>query len=120
MRDEGRRASIVTGLAAGVTVAAIETAGGGAVRPVAVVALVIAAAFGVGLRWGWAGWLGALAVALPVPGLHLGKHVLGLPDTIQPNTYDALVMMTLFHVALAGAGLAAGAVLGAALADDAG
>lgn len=109
---------VVTGVAAGVAVAAIETWGGGAVRPVVLVALLMAASLGLGLRWGWAGWPGALGAALPVPGLHVAKHVLGLPDFIQPDTYDALVMMALFDVALCGAGLAAGAVLRTALADE--
>jgi hypothetical protein len=113
-------AAVTTGFVAGVAVAAIEAWGGGAVRPVVIVALVIAAGLGVGLRWAWGGWPGALALAVPVPGLHMVRHVLGLPDTIQPNTYDAIVMMALFHAALAGAGLAAGAVLRAAVADEAG
>jgi len=31
-----------------------------------------------------------------VPAAHLAKHVLGLPDTLHPNTYRSIAMLTAF------------------------
>lgn len=94
----GRPAGLA-GLAAGCGIAAIEAwAAGGHVSPVAIVALLLAA-------------------AAPMPAVHLTKHLLGLPDTLQPNTLDSVVMMALFALAVSGAGLSGGALLRQAAAD---
>ena len=82
------------GLAAGLVVSAVDLyAAGGHVPPVVI-------------------------VALPLPAVHAFRHARGWPDTISPNTWDSIVMMALFALAVAGAGFAAGAVLRAAVADD--
>lgn len=107
------------GLVAGLAISAVELyAAGGHVPPVVIVALQIAASAAIGGLWGWSAWPGAIAVAAPMPAVHAIRHALGWPDTISPNTWDAIVMMALFAVAVAGAGFAAGAVLRAAIADD--
>jgi len=118
VKPSGSVVAAIVGLVAGLAVAVLESSGGGAVRPVVVVALLIVASLALGLRWGWAGWPGALAAALPVPVLHLARLVLGLPDVIRPGTLDAIAMMALFDVAVCGAGLAAGAVLRLAASND--
>ena len=112
-------ASFAAGLVAGLIVMAVDmSAAPWHVPPVAIVALQIVASVLLGALWGWTAWPGALAAALPMPLLHAVRFSLGLPDTISPNTVDAIVMMALFAGAVSGAGLAAGAVLRAASRDD--
>lgn len=118
MRPAGVAVPAAIGLAAGLAVALLESQQAGALRPVVVVVLLSAVALASGLRWGWAGWPGALAAALPVPALHLARLVIGLPDFIRPGTLDAITMMALFDLAVCGAGLAAGAVLRQAMSDE--
>ncbi len=111
--------SFTAGLAAGLIVMAVDMyAATWHVPPVAIVALQIVASVLLGVLWGWTAWPGAIAIAVPTPLLHAVRFSLGLPDTISPNTADAIVMMALFAGALSGAGLAAGAVLRAASRDD--
>lgn len=81
------------------------------------VALTLAAGLGLGALWHWRAWVGALAAGATVPAIHLAKHLAGLPDTIQPNTPDAIVMMTLFSVAVSGAGLCGGVLMRQAVGD---
>lgn len=112
-----RRAPAV-GFAAGLGIAAVDAgAVGGHISPVAIVAVLLAAGGVIGAVWGWRGWPGALAAAAPMPLLHLTRYLLGLPDTIQPNTFDSIAMMALFALAVAGAGLAGGAALRLAATD---
>ncbi len=108
-----------SGLGAGVGIAAVEAwAAGGHISPVVIVALLLASSGAIGAVWSWRGWPGAVsAAAAPMPLMHMTKHLLGLPDTIQPNTLDTIVMMALFALAVAGAGLAGGAALRQAATD---
>lgn len=111
--------SLAAGVAAGLIVMTVDMyAAAWHVPPVAIVALQIVASGLLGAVWGWAAWPGAIAIAVPMPLLHAVRSSLGLPDTISPNTADAIVMMALFAAAVSGAGLAAGAVLRAASRDD--
>lgn len=118
MTRAGRAASVAVGAGLGLAISAVDNlAAGGHVSPVVIVALLLAATAAIGGWAGWTGWPAALAVGLPVPGVHLVKHVLGLPDTIQPDTYDSIAMMALFSAAVAGAGFVAGALLRQAVSD---
>lgn len=115
----GSARATAVGLAAGIVVSAVELyAVGGHLPPVVIVALQIVVAAALGVVWGWTAWPGTLAAALPLPAVHALRHALGWPDTISPNTWDAITMMTLFALAVGGAGLAAGAIARAAFADD--
>ena len=110
-----------SGLGAGLGIAAVDAwARGGPINPVVIVALLLASSGAIGAVWGWRGWPGTLAAAAPMPLMHMAKHLLGLPDTIQPNTLDAIGMMALFALAVAGAGLAGGALLGEVVASESG
>ncbi|MFN7977531.1 MAG: hypothetical protein U0P30_05300 [Vicinamibacterales bacterium] len=115
----GRAGAIRVGLVSGLAISAVDLyAAGGHVPPVMIVVLQIVASGTVGGLWGWAAWPGAIAVAAPLPAVHTIRHALGWPDTISPNTWDSIVMMGLFALAVAGAGFAAGAVLRAAVTDE--
>ncbi|MGE0812867.1 MAG: hypothetical protein AB7O28_01390 [Vicinamibacterales bacterium] len=118
MTPAGRVVPVAIGAGLGLAISAVDNlAAGGHVSPVVIVALLLAAAAAIGGWAGWPGWPAALAVCLPVPAAHLVKHALGLPDTIQPNTYDSIAMMALFCAAVAGAGFVAGALLRQAVSD---
>ncbi|MEZ5292792.1 MAG: hypothetical protein R2745_17050 [Vicinamibacterales bacterium] len=119
MTGAGRAVPIAIGGGLGLAISAVDNlAAGGHVSPVVIVALLLAATAAIGGWAGWTAWPAALAVCLPVPGVHLVKHALGLPDTIQPNTYDSIAMMALFSAAVAGAGFVAGVLLRQALSDS--
>jgi hypothetical protein len=95
-------------LAGGLISAVDNLAFGGEVSPIMIVILLLAAsaAFAFFLRHAWAT---ALAVWIFTPLVHVAKHLAGIPDTIQPNTYASIAVLAIFTliVSLAGAGIGA-------------
>jgi hypothetical protein len=49
--------------------------------------------------WGWRAWTAVVATWVWLPGTHLVKRVLDLPDTLQPNTYTSILMLAAFSFA---------------------
>ncbi len=100
------------GLLAGLVIASVDNfAFGGEVSPIVIVLLLlIAAALAAGI-WGRQGWIAAAGVWVCVPLAHLIKHVLGLPDTLHPNTYTSIFMLAAFTCVVTTLGAAAGALL---------
>jgi hypothetical protein len=45
------------------------------------------------------------------------NRLLGLPDTTPPNTFDAVMMMGLFSLAVSAAGFCAGVLMRQAVSD---
>ena len=86
------------GLGVGIAIACVDSfAFGGEVSPIVIVALLIASTATFGGIWGRGGWPAAPAAWMCVPLAHLVKHVLGLPDTLQPNTYPSILMLSGVH-----------------------
>ena len=107
-----RAARVVAGLFAGAAIAAVDNvANGGEVSPIVIVALLLAATGMAGALWGWRGWVAAFFTVACVPSAHLAKHLLGLPDTLHPNTYASILKLAAFTLAVAFVGLASGALL---------
>jgi hypothetical protein len=105
-------ARIVAGLFAGAAIAAVDNvAFGGEVSPIVIVALLLAASGIAGALWGWRGWVAAFLAGACVPAAHVVRHLLGLPDTLHPNTYASIVKLAAFALAVAFVGLASGALL---------
>jgi hypothetical protein len=105
-------ARLAIGLAAGVAIAAVDSfAFKGEVSPIIVVAILLAATVTSGAIWGRRGWVPAAAAWASVPLAHLFKRILGLPDTLQPNTYASLLMLAAFTLAVALAGTGCGVLL---------
>jgi hypothetical protein len=46
-----------------------------------------------------------------VPLAHVVKHVLGLPDTLQPNTYKSILMLAAFTFVVAALGTGGGLLI---------
>ena len=110
----------VLALAAGAGVVALDTVAlRGQISPVAVVALLLLATAAAGGAWGWRGWSAALVVWACVPLAHLVKHTLGLPDTLQPDTWESIRAMAAFTLAVSGAGFCGGGLLRTAVAEPA-
>ena len=100
------------GLAAGAAIATVDSfAFEGEVSPIVIVAMLLAAAATAGVVWGRRGWVTAAAAWAWVPLAHLIKHVLGLPDTLQPDTYASILMLAAFTLAVALVGTGCGVLL---------
>lgn len=100
------------GLAAGAAIAAVDNfAFEGEVSPIVIVALLLAATATAGFLWGRHGWGAALAAWAWVPLAHVVKHVLGLPDTLHPNTWASILMLAAFTLVVAAVGTGCGVLL---------
>ena len=100
------------GFAAGAAIAAVDNfAFEGEVSPIIIVAMLLAATATAGVVWGRRGWVTAAAAWACVPSAHLIKHILGLPDTLQPDTYASILMLAAFTLAVAVVGAGCGVVL---------
>ena len=103
---------IACGLVIGAFIAFIDNvAFEGEVSPIVIVALLFVTAAAAGFLWGWQGWNVASTAWICVPLTHLVKHMLGLPDSIHPNTYNSIFMLALFTLLITAIGLTGGALL---------
>ena len=101
------------GFAAGAAIAAVDNfAFKGEVSPIIVVAMLFAATAAAGVVWGRCGWVASAAAWVCVPVAHLIKYILGLPDTLHPNTYASILMLAAFTLAVAAIGTGCGVLLG--------
>ncbi|MCX5767455.1 MAG: hypothetical protein NTZ43_09570 [Gemmatimonadetes bacterium] len=100
------------GFGTGIAIACVDNfAFGGEVSPIVIVALLSATTATFGGAWGRAGWPTALAAWVCVPLAHLVKHVLGLPDTLHPNTYTSILLLAAFTLVIATLGTGAGMLM---------
>jgi len=83
----------------------------GEVSPIIIVALLLAATAMAGAMWGRNGWIAAAVTGACVPLAHLVKHVLGLPDTLHPNTYTSILYLAAFTLVVATVGTGSGVLL---------
>ncbi len=97
------------GLAAGVIIMYVDNfAFAGEVSPIIIVAMLLVTSAAAGITWGRRGWIAAAATWACVPLAHLIKHVFGLPDTLQPNTYTSIMMLALFTLLVTAVGFGCG------------
>ena len=88
---------LITGLVAGAAIVYVDNcAFGGEVSPIIIVGLLLAATVMAGAVWGRSGWIAAAVTWACIPFAHVVKHVLGLPDTLHPNTYTSILYLALF------------------------
>ena len=116
MNTEGflrlRMTRISIGLVVGAAVSAIDHfASGGEVSPIVIVFLLLAASGAAGLIWGRGSWVVTAAVWVWLPCTHLVQHMLGLPDSLYPNTYTSILMLAVFSLVVITAGTGFGILL---------
>lgn len=103
---------LATGAAAGIIIAMVDNfAFSGEVSPIVIVAMLLAATGTSGIIWRWQGWLVAVAAWLFDPLVHFIKHILGLPDTLHPNTYLSILMLAVFTFVVSAFGLGFGVLV---------
>jgi hypothetical protein len=113
MKSWSRPKRLVVGLGTGIVIASVDNfASGGEVSPIVIVALLIVATATFGGIWGRGGWDTALATWVCVPLAHLVKHVLGLPDSLHPNTYRSILLLAALTFVVATLGTGAGMLVG--------
>ncbi len=76
-----------------------------------IVALLFLATAAAGTLWGRRNWVAVVFTWLWLPSPHFFKHLLGLPDTLHPNTYLSIFKLTVFSLAIAVAGAISGVML---------
>lgn len=100
-------------VALGAAIAAVDNfAFGGETSPIVIFGLLLIATASIGFGWRQRGWLPAAILWACIPAAHLIKHGLGLPDTIQPNTYASIFKLAAVTLAVAVAGTACGMAVG--------
>jgi len=100
------------GLVAGAAIVYVDNfAFEGEVSPMVIVAMLLAATAIAGAVWGRRAWVAAAATWACVPFAHVVKHVLGLPDTLHPNTYVSIFYLAVFTLVVATVGTGLGVLV---------
>jgi hypothetical protein len=100
---------IFAGLVIGAIIAFVDNFSfQGEVSPIVIVVLLLVAAISIGASWKWHGLITIALMWLWLPMAHVVKKVLGLPDTLHPNTYTSILMYTIFTFAVSAIGLLLG------------
>jgi hypothetical protein len=100
------------GFVIGTVIAAVDNlAFHGEASPIIIVAMLLATTSLLGWIFGWRGWPASAMVWVCVPLTHLIKHILGLPDTLHPNTYASILMLAVFTFVIAAFGSSCGFIL---------
>lgn len=103
---------VIVGLAVGSGIAWVDNfAFGGEASPIVIVILLMLASGAAGMLWGRQSLLVVVSMWACLPGVHFVKHLLGLPDTLFPNTYASIGLLALFSLVVAAIGMGAGMLL---------
>jgi hypothetical protein len=97
------------GLIVGAGIAAVDNfAFGGEVSPIVIVGMLLVFGAAAGMIWGVRATVAVAIVWVCLPIAHVLKHVLGLPDTIRPNTYPSILKLGAFSFVVTAIGLGFG------------
>ena len=108
--DVLKRAGI--GLIVGAGIAAVDNfAFGGEVSPVVIVGMLLVFGAAAGMVWGVRAAVAAAIVWVCLPMAHVLKHMLGLPDTLRPNTYLSILKLGALSFVVTAIGLGFGLAL---------
>ncbi len=100
------------GLAAGAAIVYVDNwAFGGEVSPIIIIALLLAATAVAGVIWGLSAWRAPAVTWACIPLAHVVKHVLGLPDTLHPNTFTSILFLAAFTLAVTLCGTGCGVLV---------
>jgi hypothetical protein len=102
-------AQLGVGLVAGAAIVYVDNfAFQGEVSPFVIVAMLLSATAMAGAMWGRNGWIAAAVTWACIPLAHVFKHVVGLADTLHPNTYTSILFLAVFTLAVATLGTGCG------------
>lgn len=97
------------GLSAGAVIVYVDNfAFEGEVSPIVIVIMLLVTTASAGAMWRRRGWVPAAVAWACVPLAHVVKHALGLPDTLQPNTYTSILYLAVFSLVVATVGTVGG------------
>jgi hypothetical protein len=103
---------LLVGLIAGIIIVYIDNfAFQGEVSPILIVVMLLFSTIIVGALWKWHAWIAAVTVWICVPAAHVVKHLLGLPDTLHPNTYTSILMLAIFTFVISAIGFLFGTLI---------
>lgn len=83
----------------------------GEVSPIVIVIMLLVSTITVGAIWKWQAWIAAVTVWICLPMAHGFKHLLGLPDTLHPNTYTSILMLAAFTFLISAIGFLFGILI---------
>lgn len=98
-------------LAGAVLVFADNFAFQGKISPIVIVIMLLVSTITFGAIWKWRAWIAVATQWVCVPMAHVVKHLLGLPDTLHPNTYTSILMLAVFTLVVSALGFFFGALL---------
>ena len=97
------------GVIVGAGISAVDNfAFGGEVSPIVIAAMLLVFSVAAGTGWGRRAVLAAAIVWIWLPMAHVVKHLMGLPDTIHPNTYASILKLGAFTLVVTAIGLGLG------------
>jgi len=100
---------VFTGLIIGVIISYVDNfLFEGEVSPIVIVLLLLIATIGVGVLWRWKGVIISALIWIWLPITHITKKVFDLPDTLHPNTYKSIFMLTIFTFSVSSIGFLLG------------
>jgi hypothetical protein len=100
---------ILAGLIIGAMIAYVDNFSfQGEVSPIVIVVILLVATIVIGVLWERRGILTTALLWLWLPMTHIVKKVLGLPDTLHPNTYVSILMFTVFTFVISSIGFIIG------------
>jgi hypothetical protein len=100
------------GLIVGAGIALVDNfAFAGEVSPIVIVGMLFLASAAAGVIWGGRAAVAVAIVWVCLPFAHLLKHVMGLPDTIHPNTYPSILKLGAFTFVVTAIGMGFGLAL---------
>jgi hypothetical protein len=103
---------LLAGLIAGAIIVFIDNfASQGEVSPIVIVIMLLVSTITVGAIWKWPAWISAVTLWIFVPMAHVIKHVLGLPDTLHPNTYTSILLLAVFTFVISAIGFLFGTLI---------
>jgi len=103
---------LLVGLIAGAVIVFIDNfAFQGEVSPIVIVIMLLVSTITVGAIWKWHAWIAVVTLWICVPIAHVVKHLLGLPDTLHPNTYTSILMLAVFTFVISAIGFLFGTLI---------
>jgi len=103
---------LLVGLIAGAVIVFTDNfAFQGEVSPIVIVIMLLAATITAGAIWKWQAWIAVVTLWVCVPMAHAVKHLLGLPDTLHPNTYASILMLAVFTFVISATGFLFGTLI---------